>query len=359
MEFVEKLQRRLLEVPIVSNRTVVSYRRALRCLEYGTPSVGTKRTHFHMRAALIWFQYDSICNVLTGAGWPDCLDRNGLISKLAPHLDALDVLRPLTSQSNTVAGVSYFGIKSMSKSKRRGLSTLPLDWREQLYARAEPRERLLVGLLAVTGCRPSELDKGLDIRRNGQQFLLGIRGTKITEENGQPYRVLQIDVTHPWGQRLADCLSSATENGCYREDARIVQHRIHRIAFAWQRTVGISGYRISPYSFRHQLASDLKRQGEPADWIAAVMGHRSTRTATGYGTWNQGSGGQGELIQGVSVLHVPRQWASMFQASAKTNHRIVIIPGNATAESSLPSSGVRNADTAQSRSSHKPGGQLS
>lgn len=359
MEFAEKLQRRLLEVPFIPLMTENSYRRALQRLSSGTPKIGAKRTHYHMRAALVWFHYDSIYKVVTEAGWPDCPDRLGLISRLSPHLDALDVLRPLSDHAHTVSGVSFFGIKSVSKGKRRGLGSLPIDWREQLYAGAEPQDRVLIALLAVTGCRPSELAKGVDIRRNAQQLFLGIRGAKVTEENGQPYRVLQINIAHPWGQRLADCLSSATENGNYQEDARVVQHRIHRTAFAWQSAVGITGYQISPYSFRHQLASDLKRQGEPADWIAAVLGHRSTRTATCYGTWRQGKGGQGGLIQTVAVKHTPRQWVSTFQASPMINHRIVIISGDATAKSSLPSPGVPSSVTTKSRSSHKLGGQVS
>lgn len=359
MEFAEKLQRRLLEVPVISLFTENSYHRALQRLAIGTPKVGAKRTHFHLRAALAWFHYDSISKIAAEAGWPVCPDCEWLISRLSPHLDALDLLRPLTFQAPTVPGVSYFGIKSVSKGKRRGLSNLPVNWREQLYANAKPHERLLIGLLTVTGCRPGELGKGIDIHWNGKRLFLGVRGSKVTAENGQPYRVLSIDMVHPWGQRLADCLPSATENGCYQQDARTVQHRICRIASRWQSAAGITGYRISPYSFRHQLASDLKRQGEPADWIAAVLGHRSTRTATGYGTWHQGKSGQGGLIQTVAVLHAPRQWASTFQASAKTNHRIVIIPGNATAESSLPSPGIPRSVTTKSRSSHQPGGHES
>lgn len=358
MKFAEKLQRRLLEVPEIPLVTEDSYRRALQRLSSGTPKIGTKRTHYHLRAALVWFHYDSICKVLSKAGWPDCPDRLGLISRLSPHLDALDVLRPLTIPAHTVSGVSYFGIKLMSNGKRRGLSNLPFDWREQLYASAEPHERLLVVLLAVTGCRPSELEKGIDIRRNGKRVFLGVRGSKVTAENGQPYRVLQINITHPWGQRLADCLSSAMETRSFQENARVVQHCIRRIASHWQSAAGITGYQISPYSFRHQLASDLKRQGEPADWISAVLGHRSTRTASCYGKWHQGKSGQGGLIQTVAVLHAPRQWPSTYQTSNVSNHRIVIVPGGVSDESSLLSPCIPKLVTAKSQSSHKSGGHL-
>lgn len=357
---VEKiLQRRLAEATVIPQSTELAYRRAVRRLATGTPCVAGKRTHYHLRAALIWWHIDSVSKLSFAAGWPDCADWGGLQRQVTPHLAALECLRPLGDVDPGQAKSGYFGVKSISNGKRRGLGRLPTDWREQLFATVEPDDRLPVLLLAVSGCRPSELAKGIDIRRSGWHFLLGIRGAKVTADNGQPFRVLHIDSEHPWGKHLADCLSDSPAKTSYQESARSLQHRIHRLVTHWQRTTGINGYQISAYSFRHQLASDLKRQGEPDSWIAAVLGHRSTRTSTGYGSWQQGKAGQGGLIQSVAVMHAPRQWPSTFQASTVSNHRIVIIPGGATAESTLPSPGLSNTVTTSSRSSHQPGRFLS
>ncbi len=359
MNFLEKLHRRLAESVAISSLTKSSYRRALERLQYGTPHVGGKRTHYHLRSALLWFHREHILSIAKSGGWPACTDLAELHHQLSPHLDALDVLRPLDAENAQIAQITYLGIKSVSAGKRRGLGNLPDDWREQLLARAEANEKLPIILLAISGCRPSELAMGIDIRPQGSQILLGIRGAKVTEQNGQPYRVLSIDRDHPWGRRLADVLSSASAKSAYQESTHSLQHRIRRVATQWQHSVGITGYQISAYSFRHQVAADLKRDGESAEWIAAVLGHRSTRTATCYGTWHQGKSGQGGLIQGVVVMHAPRQWPSSFPSSPTTNHRIVIIPNGVKAASRPASQGFPNAVSGESPSRHKPGRSLS
>lgn len=358
MDFQMKLQRRLVESVVVSTLTRVSYLRAIDRLQAGTPRVGGKRTHYHLRSALIWFHCEHIHRISRAAGWPDCTDLAELEHLLSPHLDALDVLRPLGSVISRGADIAYFGIKSVSNGKRRGLGSLPNDWREQLLSHVDPRDQLSIILLAVTGCRPSELVMGIDIRREGRRIHLGIRGGKVTEQHGQPYRVLTIDKAHPWGRRLAECLPDRSTQSRYQESVRSLQHRIRRFAVQWQRGAGINGYQVSAYSFRHQLAADLKRHGESAEWIAAVLGHRSTRTATCYGAWQQGKSGQGGLIQGVAVLHAPRQWPSNFTSSLLTNHCIVIIPKGFTAESLPVSPSYLNTVSNQSRSRHTLGGAL-
>lgn len=359
MDFLEKLQRRLAESVVISPTTEYYYRRALERLACGTPRVGAKRTHFYLRSALLWFHREHIRSIAKAGGWPACTNLAELHHQLSPHLDALDVLHPLDAENAQIVDVVYSGIKSVTLGKRRGLGRLQDDWREQLLARAEANDRLPIILLVITGCRPSEVALGVDIRRQGRQVLLGIRGAKVTADNGQPYRVLSIDEDHPWGCRLVDCLSSALTHAGYWESARSLQHRIRRVATQWQHSVGISGYQISAYSFRHQVASDLKRDGESAEWIAAVLGHRSTRTAASYGTWHQGKSGQGGLIQGVAVMHAPRQWPSSFPSSPLTNHRIVIIPKFVTAESASVSQRFPSPVSGESPSRHKQGRSLS
>jgi integrase len=49
-------------------------------------------------------------------------------------------------------------------------------------------------------------------------------------------------------------------------------------------------YVVSPYSFRHQFAADLKNDLYPEE-IAKAMGHSVCRTQQYYGTRNQGRSG--------------------------------------------------------------------
>jgi hypothetical protein len=344
----------------ISSSTELSYRRAVSTMEMGTPRIGCKSTHQHLRSALIWYHKNAIREIAMAHGWPSC-DFAGLELKLAPHLGALDILQPIAPERALIQSCefSYRGLKKTAFSKRRALASLPPDWREQMIGLVDIDERLPLVLLAVTGCRPSEIAKGVEIRRQGKYFLVGIIGSKVRGENGQPFRVLQINAKHAWGKRLAECLEDESEVIRYQERVRILQHKIARIARRWKQSMGISGYQISSYSFRHQLAADLKHLGEPPIWISAVLGHRSTRTASCYGAWSQGSGEQGAVIKTVAVMHSPRQWQNKFHAVSTTDHRIVIIPKTYPVGSVAESSPQSQTVATSSQSRHNKGNILS
>jgi hypothetical protein len=69
-------------------------------------------------------------------------------------------------------------------SKRQDLRGLPDDWRERLVARM-PNYRLAALTNAVTGCRPDELVKGVQLAINGRMLVATIQGAKVTGENWQ------------------------------------------------------------------------------------------------------------------------------------------------------------------------------
>ena len=52
-----------------------------------------------------------------------------------------------------------------------------------------------------------------------------------------------------------------------------------------------SGLTVSAYSFRHQVASDLKAQHADPVKVAEAMGHASTRMQARYGDGRKGSTG--------------------------------------------------------------------
>lgn len=344
---IETLLRKAQEIiedrPEISESTANSYRRAITRLHQGSPRVGCKATHYHLRAALGWYHYDSIfrlCNELKVA---DSADQPRLASALSVELVTLAAFRNATS-SGAASELAYQGGRHVSRGKRRGLGTLPADWREQLLAKAAVDELPYLLVLILTGCRPSELALGIKANCRKQMLYLGIKGSKVTSSNGQPQRLLGIDLSHLWGQQLANALAHWSVPVTLQMKAGLLAALVKRVAGRVQFVGEQQDYVISPYSFRHQLAADLKRQGETPAWIAAVLGHRSERTQTAYGHWRQGCSGAGGLIQSVAVSHQPRTHTSRYMPAGAThstaNHRIVIVSSQITAHSSPPSAGV-------------------
>ena len=88
------------------------------------------------------------------------------------------------------------GHRARRRSKRVALGGLPPDWREQLCLRGSTgRYADALLLAALTGCRPSELEGGIEVSRvvnpMTEQPLIEIviDGTKVKKLQGQPIRM--------------------------------------------------------------------------------------------------------------------------------------------------------------------------
>ncbi len=174
------------------------------------------------------------------------------------------------------------------KGKRRGLSSLPKTWRqmmvEQCPANSAYRDALIIS--ALTGCRPSELAKGVVIEATTEKLWITIQGAKVTPTSGQPVRQLEFSAAVPFAQVL-QTITSAQAGGmvtmidCPKAFSDFVR-ALSRQVFPE------SKYVVSPYSFRHAFAADRKAEKLPKDQIAAMMGHLSMQSQKAYGIASQG-----------------------------------------------------------------------
>lgn len=333
--------RRFLEnAPVISDKTRKAYQRDLSNLGRGFCKVGSKSTYYHLRAALIWYHYDSIRVVFDSMDITGEIKINGAGHALRHHMDAINALNPgsvidaASDQRNRIS--EYCGPNGTNYSKRRGLGRLPDDWRDQLFAVATSIELPPVIILALTGCRPGELATGVQVETQGDQLLLTILGSKVSENNGQPIRKILLDPAHPWVKLLKVCCAGqeAVITVCFPE-AKLnrLLTRLAKTAMARSPAFGSAwDYRISAYSFRHQVAADLKALGAASSRIAEVLGHRSERTQTCYGQSHQGRAGGVSPIIGVSATYLPRHHASTYGRgySKQQPHRIVAVPTEIT-----------------------------
>lgn len=187
-----------------------------------------------------------------------------------------------------------------SCSKREMLEWLPDDWRECMLDTIDEDDeyaRLALAILIATGLRPSELERGVNVARvqdeNALEFT--IFGSKVTEENGQARRTIEVLIEGDSVMRTIEdvlCLHYSGEWDTTRCSKARLQHIVRKAAAqAFPDLIELP----SPISFRHQLAADLKADGVSQTDIAAFLGHRSTSTQGKYGYKRDGKGGRQKI----------------------------------------------------------------
>lgn len=149
-----------------------------------------------------------------------------------------------------------------------------------------------VAVLALFGVRPAELKRGIELSlaadpQSGRPFLAArVKGVKVNAERGQAWRTLVVPVDNTAANGLAAVVRE--RGGKAMVSMTDADHR------SLNRALKPSG--LSIYSFRHAVASELKREAirkpETAAGAATFMGHTSTRSLMSYGRAAHARGGR-------------------------------------------------------------------
>lgn len=195
-------------------------------------------------------------------------------------------------------------------TKRVSLRGMPSDWREQLVSAAkESRYAKEIQVIALCGCRPAELVRGVTVTRSASgDLVLRIEGAKVSERTGggQSWREVTIDADHP--------LAVGLEDGRYAvPKAKAIEEAVAHFA---KRLWPGKKAAISAYSLRHAFASDVKASEVEIEAQAQALGHASTATMQRYGT-TSGRGKGGLTVRRVSAEKEPRSTIS----TGKTRRR--------------------------------------
>lgn len=218
----------------------------------------------------------------------DCDGRSSVLqSQLREHLEQLQTFVTLQQDG-------FRRRRSKRRSKRQALAGLPDDWRSQLCRRgAHGRYANALRVLALSGCRPSELANGVLVWREREEgagaliLHIGINGAKVKAAQGQPYRCISYlaDDPHPLVAALNRQLNA--EEDAYLHisvaSARNLTVEIRRLARGlWP------GHKhaITAYCFRHQWAADMKSFID-GDAVSRGLGHVSAKTRRLYGVASQ------------------------------------------------------------------------
>jgi integrase len=179
--------------------------------------------------------------------------------------------------------------------KRAGLGSLPQTWRETLFDRFRGgRYEAAIAVLWLSGVRPTELVRGVEVGQSAGKIVLRVHGAKISDVRGQPVRVMVYECGSVPAASLIASLAAAPQG---RVVVRVDNARrlCDAVRAASRRAWPKSTYVVTPYSYRHQVSSNLKHAGWPRRAIAAALGHLSAESQGAYGMSGQ-SRGQSELV---------------------------------------------------------------
>ncbi|MCB8881674.1 site-specific integrase [Acidisoma cellulosilytica] len=214
-----------------------------------------------------------------------------------PEAERYPPRQAIPRQERTKAGdwltaVRASGIKiPPSRSKRRGILSLPDDWLDQIWSVAVDKEFKYLDSLAVlitTGCRPAEICDGVEIEVVDDHLTITVTGRKTTDVNGQPWRRLTVSTDSSPAAHLAEQFRlGQTKIRCTATPCAI------SLAIA-DLAVGLNfGRRISAYDIRHQRSADIRNSFDDMAIVSAWLGHASTSTARYYGRAPKSSGCRG------------------------------------------------------------------
>ena len=186
---------------------------------------------------------------------------------------------PQVDEDAAATGV-FFPIaqRARKQSKRSSLKNLPIDWRDQMLEGVSGEHRDWLLLLSVLGLRPDEIARSVDIEPYLNGVKIAIKGSKTSQGGGQAIRV--VFSAGIWESELARAgartITAPSANAVSKFVGRHAQNIFPR-----------KKHRISAYTYRHQVASDLKASQLSGAEVSAILGHAVEATKKFYGNYRQ------------------------------------------------------------------------
>jgi hypothetical protein len=259
----------------------------------------TKATWFKRKAAIFFCvksRIDDQINIPLERINQSLLDRDTEIINL------LETLQPPYSDSQSESKKTFFK-RSGLRSKKNLLKYLPEGWRDQIFEKLNFRgcqeEEFLT--LAISGCRPIELENGVYWELDQRGMTATILGAKRKAFSGQKFRKLTFlvnsKITKRFAQIVAECGGKLFVQIKDKKDISTHLAEIGRRIFPNLKS------NLTSYVFRHQFAADIKYQLSQPDCkisledLAGALGHSTNEMQRIYGHLKQSKGGMVDLIK--------------------------------------------------------------
>lgn len=310
----------LKELPVrtVSDKTAAEYHREFaRMHARGNgdlrPEAGTasKRTYYRRRAALTWGAQQALEQMLReqdraqkAGDWNQVRRVVGMIAGILNLLERYPPQRE-AGQGLREGAVCPIEDPQPRQSKRRGLAKLPSNWREQMWLilPKASKYRAAIAVLELAGARPSELVTGVDVVSDGDGRLhITIYGSKrgVDGQHGRESRTITVAADTVQAKWLWQAAADA--GGGLRVSVENPKRLADEVSRLGRRLWPRKRDTVTPYSYRHAFAADVKAQ-HPEDWdtIAAALGHCVAETQRHYGRAKQSRAGGGRFLAIVAT----------------------------------------------------------
>lgn len=240
------------------------------------------RSFYAMRAALVWHCKQECHSLLS--------DQDVLQHREGRSVEWLKVVGMLEHSLKIIQMVEGIRAEDMlaitgeqkqaKHSKRKDLPKMPKDWKERMLRRGaqSPRYGLPTLVSAVTGCRPEELVKGVDLQFDGNGIVAKILGAKVSEYSGQEWRQFKLQPGVLLPELVEQIKAAGTLTVSIESTDAFRTHLTRLSAELFPGKPAVTGY-----SFRHSLAEDLREAGWTAEELAGVLGQAVSETQMFYG----------------------------------------------------------------------------
>lgn len=186
--------------------------------------------------------------------------------------------------------------------RRHRLSSISADFVDRMLSESAQNSRkdlhFALVALAITGCRPCELaSMSIEFSEEHMHVTLACAKEKFNEKNSR-FRTLTVARGDSMFVRFVNELEvwlegETTSNPFSTVNAAAMNNLCRRLSLKlWPRRK-----LVNPSCFRCLFIADLKKDGIPRNEIAIHVGHLALKSASRYGTANQGRTGHRAYLQ--------------------------------------------------------------
>ena len=242
-------------------------------------SQNSKSTLRVQRAALRWYKLQILAK---------CKDRPKLLwvcDKLG--WDAGQIIRSVQNNKWTYSDIPHLPnttppTRLPRNTKRKLLPLLPSNWRPQFIDGIQstiPAMRTAFFLMAITGCRPAEIQTISWAQSDCGLLTVRIASAKRRSHQKGDFREMRLPL--PTGYlHNQDILNQSHASPLHKITPKQISDVARKVS---KRVFPSLGEQVTASTFRHQFCSDLKAHGCTRREIALAMGHSMIESQNGYG----------------------------------------------------------------------------
>lgn len=192
------------------------------------------------------------------------------------------------------------GFEKVSFSKKKGLKKAPsaemvlndLSSNKSLY----DRHSLSFSIISTFGIRPAEMQKGVKLTFQDGMIYALVKGAKVSKDKGHKHRAIGSMV------REDNKCDQVILEAIYKNGGEVLATQNKSDYDSLRKYFNNHYNGTSLYTYRHQVASDLKKQGVSKRQIAEIMGHRTTDSQVHYGYARSSKGGRSMVAKGSNEV---------------------------------------------------------